>query len=393
MDQKLKLVVLILVALLGLGALLFMQTYGAKQALERERNVLKTDNEALARKTEDAQREAQRLQNKLNEIGQELDRASKDKSSLQAKIDDLEGEKAGLAEQLKAAQARRPQIVEAAPVAVPGAAEGAVPPPQDAYWADILKSKMDLEMQVGDIRNQLRNLQISNEQLARDKDALVLEGSNLAREKADLKRQLEYNQKIMDGVAAELVREKNDKFQIQESVRPFKEENALLRKQLKAMNNRKIVLERKILEQQSDINDLNKKLYDMETMLKDKALRVDNLQQELEARKSGVTPASLAKQDYVQLPPIVVRPQGGTPEVQAPDSYAAMGKVLAVNRDNNFVIIDLGEEAGIKMGNALNVYRSGKPIASVEVIQIRKSISACDIKSEGSPIKVGDVVK
>jgi hypothetical protein len=66
---------------------------------------------------------------------------------------------------------------------------------------------------------------------------------------------------------------------------------------------------------------------------------------------------------------------------------------MAVNRDNNFVIIDLGEETGINVGNSFQVYRDGKSIANIEAIQVRSDMAACDIKKETRPIKVGDIVK
>ncbi len=68
-------------------------------------------------------------------------------------------------------------------------------------------------------------------------------------------------------------------------------------------------------------------------------------------------------------------------------------KVLSVNRDNNFVVIDLGEDSGVKAGRTFKVYRDKRLIAALEVIRVAKTVSACDIKDETSPIKIGDTVK
>jgi len=57
------------------------------------------------------------------------------------------------------------------------------------------------------------------------------------------------------------------------------------------------------------------------------------------------------------------------------------------------VIVDIGEDAGLKIGDVLAAYRDGKPIASLEVIQARRNIAACDIKKEDSPLKIGDAVR
>ena len=56
------------------------------------------------------------------------------------------------------------------------------------------------------------------------------------------------------------------------------------------------------------------------------------------------------------------------------------------------MVIDLGQDSGIKLGDTFKVYREDKTVATLEVIQARQSISACDIKEEIRPIEVGDIV-
>ena len=72
---------------------------------------------------------------------------------------------------------------------------------------------------------------------------------------------------------------------------------------------------------------------------------------------------------------------------------ASIGKVLAVNPDSNFVVIDMGTSAGVKTGDTFDVYREGKSIGSIEVIQARGSISACDIKKKSTTLRIGDSIK
>ncbi len=96
------------------------------------------------------------------------------------------------------------------------------------------------------------------------------------------------------------------------------------------------------------------------------------------------------EKESVELPTIVVRPQ---PESSAQESKEVSGNILAINKDNSFVIIDLGLDTGIKVGDTFQVQRDNKFIATIEVIQARKNISACDIKKETEPIKVGDSVR
>jgi hypothetical protein len=103
----------------------------------------------------------------------------------------------------------------------------------------------------------------------------------------------------------------------------------------------------------------------------------------------------------VDLPPIVVN---GTKnqtfslvdEVQPQESDSLPGfngKVVSINEDNNFIIVDIGEKSGLRLGDSLSVYRDSKYIARLEVIQVRKDIAAADIKDQWSKIIIGDVVK
>ena len=70
------------------------------------------------------------------------------------------------------------------------------------------------------------------------------------------------------------------------------------------------------------------------------------------------------------------------------------GEVIAANHEENFVIIDLGKISGIEPGMQLKVVRGSKDIGLIEVIEVRKEISAADIKKslDVTKIQEGDVV-
>ncbi len=372
MEQKAKIVIIALIAVLALSLFLTFQTYLSKQAITRERDALKTDNDSLVKRANDALQQSQKLQNRIDSLSAGLDKLTKEKEEIQAKFDVITKEKTDLMQQVNSLKAKRI-----------GPAQPSAPIPADVYWAGVLKAKTELELQIQNIRQELRTIQINNEQLQKEKNSLALEVNNLEREKADLNRQVDYNQKLMDSISAELVAEKNDKFQIQGNTKSIKDENAFLRKQLKALNNRKIELDRRLAALQDKNSALTNRLDEMESMLIAKT----------QAQKQGIqkTPAAWSKRESVELPTIVVRPQKTAPSAQ--EIAALTGKVLAINRENNFIIVDIGEDSGVKVGNTFKVYRQNQPIGEVTVIQARKDISACDIKKENTPIKLGDIVK
>jgi chromosome segregation ATPase len=319
-------------------------------------------------------------------LNSELDKLTKEKEEFERKYETLDRQREDLLEQVKKLKTEK----AAAPVAEQALAKSQA---EDTYWAGIFKAKTDMEIQLEALRGELKTVQISNEQVQREKAALELEVANFRREEQDYKRQVDYNQKLIGSLSQELVREKNDKFQIQESSRAIKSENTTLRRQLSSLTNRKMSLERKLAELEEKNKSLDKRFGEMDVLLKEKMSQIDNLKSQLYGKQSAEAAATAIpeRESSVELPPIVVRPK----QEAARDEpvIALIGKVLALNKDNNFVIVDLGEDSGVRLGDAFKIYRDARLIAEVEVIQCRKSISACDIKKEYAPVKIGDIVK
>ncbi len=388
MEQKIKIIIIGLGAIIVFLILILFVSISSKQAILRDKYALKKDNDSLLSQLSETIRDKKRIEEKVNSLNAEMDKLTQEKDGIEKKYASIEKERLHLAEQVKKLKDEKQPAPQEAPVAKSQA--------EDAYWAGIFKAKTDMEIQLEALRGELKSVQINNEQLQREKSALELEVINLNREKQDYKRQLDYNQKLIDSVSQGLVREKNDKFQIDESAKSIKSENVILRRQLSALTSRKISLERRLVELQQKSKDLDSRFGEMDVMLKEKMSQIDNLKSQLYSKSSAPqaqNTQALApeRESSVELPPIVVRPK------QEPAGYestiALIGKVMALNKDNNFVIVDLGEDSGVKLGDNFKAYRDGKVIANLEVIQCRKSISACDIKNETTPIKVGDIVK
>lgn len=386
MEQKTKFIIIGLIGFSVVCLFLFMQATSSQQLLVRERNDLKSENAVLIGKIDKLENDLKGNQGKIDSLRLERDKAAQGLNDLQKKFELVNKAREELVEKLKSQsqQPYQPEVVRQE-VALQNT---------DAYWGGILKEKTDLEMQLASVRGELRNLQISNESLQRDKSSLELDINSLRNEKQDLLRQLDYNQKLLDSISQEVVRERNDKVKIQDSFKTLKNENGVLSRQLKSLSNRKVVLDRKIQDLQAGKDVVEKRLSEMETMLTDRISQVNSLKDELDAINSGKPLAALEKKprESVELPAIVVRSTPASDKEKA-EVPVFSGKILAVNQDNNFVVIDLGISSGVKPGDAFNVYREGKSIGSIEVIQSRGSISACDIKRMSAPLKIGDSIK
>jgi len=376
-DDKTKLIIIIaLAAVLLLSLFLNLKIYGAKKAVEQELGYARAENESLSKKLQESRQENKQLQEKidtltsdLHKISQEKEELDKRRQEIQKLYDSLLEEKEKLEQKLKG----QAGFV----MTQPSSAE-------NSYWAEIVKEKARLELQ-------LKALKTSNEQLKSEKGALEVTLSNLMREKQDLQEQFQYHQKMLDTMASEFIWEKNARFQMQDKLTPIKNENAFLRKQLSIVSNNKAKLDKKLEQLTTEKNLLERRLTEIEIFLKDKLSGMGDVRQQAAQLLSQPAQESLQnKKESVELPAIVVRSQ---PESAYNSGGSFLfGNILSVNENNNFVVIDLGEDSGIRPGQKLQVYRADEVIGELEVTQVRKNIAACDIKKQALSIHVGDKV-
>ena len=399
MGQTGKFVLVALIGVIVVLGFLFFQTYTAKQVLTRELADVKREKKTLEGKLTRLESKLRKAENKAKELDRSLAKISDEKKKLQRDYEIALRAKEELAKKLKS---RRQELAKKEPSKQ--SISSAPPASEDSYWAGILQEKTDLEIRLSKISQESKNLTILNEQLEREKSTMELKINNLKREHSDMKRELEYNNKLMDSISQELVRERNDKIQIQDSFKLVKNENRVLIRQINGLNKRKISLEKQISGLLHDKSTLAKQYDELEGLLAEKVSQVTELQEDLTALASAdldeISTASRAQKEAVfytqksevELQPIVVHAQPSG----APRSSAAVlveGKVLAVNRENNFVVIDVGEEQGIQVGDIYQVFRGGEAVATVEAIQLRKNIAACDIREQINPIGIGDIVR
>jgi hypothetical protein len=99
------------------------------------------------------------------------------------------------------------------------------------------------------------------------------------------------------------------------------------------------------------------------------------------------TAASSAPAGSVELPPIVVRTDGGTGS-----SRAVRGRLLEVNRAHNFVVVDKGSQDGVRVGMEFDILRGASSVGRATVVRVRPKLSACDIVRSKTPgqLQIGD---
>lgn len=252
----------------------------------------------------------------------------------------------------------------------------------------VYSSKQTLERQIDRLRNENEQLHVQIDGMSLEKKKFAVTIEALKNDLAKTSQEREDLQKKVSELNQELEGEKNDKAQIEEQL---KDENLTLKKQLKNLSDRKEEIEKTLVELQEKNNNLEKRFNETDALLKDKTLEIENLKKKFDSVKKEPS-FSEQKGESVELAPIVIHPPPFTPS-SAPDTRIETGKIIAVNRENNFVVIDVGRDSGVKIGDAFGVYRENKMIASIKVIQLRDSISACDIHKESKAIRIGDTIK
>lgn len=80
----------------------------------------------------------------------------------------------------------------------------------------------------------------------------------------------------------------------------------------------------------------------------------------------------------IELERIVVRPEG-----------ELAGKVLVINREYNFIVVDIGIKDDIKLSDILTIFRNGKYVGEARVEKIYDTMSAATVAKE---IKSGAIL-
>lgn len=270
----------------------------------------------------------------------------------------------------------------------------------------ITKERKELQEKVNVLTSDLDKAFQEKQDIRKQYDSLVQERDSLVEKAKSLKKDNEQLQNDLAGLKSE--KQKLDQ-SLEASLVPLKQENAQLKQQLDTFNGLKGKLDSELAQLKSEKSDLEQKLNGIDALLQQKLTRIRylSLKDDLDALHSGGTKAETqvipqgerTEKESVELPPIVVRPKEESTFVDAASTIQKStftkptGTVLDINKDNKFVIIDLGQDVGTEVGNTFKVYKHGEPVADIKVIQARQSISACDIIEETKPIAAGDIVR
>jgi len=266
----------------------------------------------------------------------------------------------------------------------------------DMFVANLLKQKVSLEVEIERLKNEVnpKDQEISRLKAeSMDKDMKL---AQLQDEKNSIEQKLKNSEQVAQILSSDLLKEKDlngDSKAMSEKI--MMENNALNSKIsefeeiAKEYNNllvEKENMKARLAKLESDVEYKNQEINKYRVALQESAARSQEVRAEAYHTPREVELPAIRAQKIARLTTPSLERVGEKEELK--------GKIVTINMEHNFVVIDLGKQDGIDIGNKFNVYRGETLLGSIEIIQARDKIAAADIKDlkEGMSIEVNDTV-
>jgi len=393
MDKTLRSILWILIILVVLSSISAGWFFVAKERLYDEyvnlEVLFKTSMERLNRELASSNKENIELGSRLQAVERELASLQSRNKDLKAQYEDLLREKGELDRELVRVKKGKFFL------------EGKLKEMEsDGFVAGLLKEKTLLEVGLKRLQDSLVPKDLEIGRLREDVAGLNLMLSKTSEEKDLLGERIEDSTKVAEILSMDLLREKDRNKEKMQEFANIQIKNRVLETRISELEEANDRFNRVLVEKK----DAELKISKMETDLEHKKHEIEKLKIALEYKSQDTR--ELRAEAYhapeeVELPPIVLQREdhvvsefsrSSIGKIEGPS--ALKGRIVTINREHDFAVIDLGREHGIDEGYRFDVYRDKTWIASIEVIQTREKIAAADIKDvePGSRIEIDDTV-
>ncbi len=157
----------------------------------------------------------------------------------------------------------------------------------------------------------------------------------------------------------------------------------------------KLDLEDKLNQAQAEVKSMRGKLVSLDSDKKELELKIKDLEEKSQGVELGkiVVSPEAASTDNVKekKKPAAVKKE--KKEI-IPAEKGAEGKVLVVNKEYNFVVINLGKKDGVELEQVFSIYRGNNYLGDIKVEKLHDSMAAAGFILEDTKDKVkeGDKV-
>jgi|GEM_PF-658459 len=220
------------------------------------------------------------------------------------------------------------------------------------------------------------DLAAKNQQLKSDLDAAITAKASIEQQlnettaiKNELQTRVDQMKQEAEALAGQIEQEKRSKEDAVAQLNQRTQENESLKTSLEAEKNEKLTLK-------ANLENENKVL---QAQLNEVKTAKESLEKKLKQ--------TLARKG-IKLEKIVVKPETG--------EMVPQGQVLVVNREFDFVVVNLGENDGLKVGSKLQVFdNNNQSLGVVEVEKIYGNMSAATITPDAKKDKIseGNIIK
>lgn len=381
MDKTKIIPIILLVVVLGISFIAY-SFYAEKQGLAKEnknikeeRAILVEENNSLKYKVNNSEREKRNIEQRLATIQKAFSDIEKERNELQQKLAEAIKEKDSLAAKVSATGADT-ESFKTERLAVES---------NEERWADFIRETAALKAKLELVKKDLLDTKMKVAELDKTNKEWSIKADQLTKEKTRLEEEMNFKERILRNLSMDVVNERENKVMAVGELKKLRSENLEQKKELVLANKEKMRLQELLKGTLEKKEGLENKIVDIENLLKEKSISFQELQENLNQAVSGGKKIAADGSASVELPPIIVKPTYGLKGLQ--------GRIIAVNHQEQFVIIDLGETSGLRPGALFRIMRDGREIGSVEVIETRNEISAADIKEVigGLTIQEGDV--
>ena len=338
----------------------FVEKTKIYQELTQKINWLNKENDSLSVKIEKTEKEKLNLTNQLQQFQEKIKELTTTKTGFSNKLDSLMEENQKLASGLK--DLTQDKLI----------LEKKIEDWQnDTFLSDLIKEKASLEIQLSALKQELQVTQPNLQDIFSSQTTVDAKLDEIIQAKVKMEEALKSERQLTENLSYQLLEERKERILA-------KAEKGNIQSKLDETERLQNSLQIQLARATADLEIVKKEKESLSSQLVLLSQTIGTKTKELEAMSSVLDkiPTPTRTSSSVQLPPVIVRADKRI-EWTVPRSQ---GDIISIDREHNFVIINLGEDDGIRPGLIFKVTQQDVDIAEVEVIQARQSISACNIK-------------
>ena len=382
MDKSKIIPIILLIVTLGVGFVAFTfytekeNLTVSNQKLTEEKAGLAEVNSNLQYKFNKIEKDKADIERRLSMVKDELSKSESKMEGWKRKWSSVSQERDELVEKMKSTSVS--EIKEVKRTEGVGLSED--------HWADFVQNRASLEAKFDILSKTLFEEKNKITKLGRENKELSIQIDQVSKEKERLLEEIKFKERTLRIMSMDLVTEREGRGSAVNEVKKLRKENVDLKRELIMANKDLMKLQDILKDVIYKKDELEDKIADADNILKEKAMAFEELQVQLEQTIEGGKRIISNDSASVELPPIVVKPS-------SPGLKELRGEIIAVNYEEKFIVIDVGEASGLRPGVLLKIIRGDKEVGSAEVIETRKEISAADIKEVvgGYTVQEGDI--